>query len=152
MSTGVYPAWVRRIHWITVGLFIFQWLSRSWADGLPEDSELAFHLNGLHTIGGLAILVLAATRLVLRWRQGSPGWPIGMGRWQRAAAAAVHGALYVIMLTQPLVGLAAVRIPSFATVHIVLAWAALGLIALHVGVALWHEWVAKDRVFRRIRW
>lgn len=152
MSSGRYPVLVRRLHWLTVGLFVWQWLSRGLAAQLPGDSALAFHLHGLHTVGGVLILVLAATRLAVRFRQGSPGWPNGLTRLQRRAATVVHGILYAIMFLQPLIGLAAVQNPAFAAAHVALGWIALGMIAVHAGAALWHRLVARDAVFSRIAW
>lgn len=152
MSSDRYPLLVRRLHWITAGIFVWQWVSRGLAKQLPEDSGLVFHLQGLHTAGGVVILALAVTRIVVRVRQGSPSWPIGMGRLQRCSAALVHGALYAIMIVQPLIGLAAVRSPAFTTVHVALGWTALGLIAAHAGAALWHRLVARDAAFDRIAW
>jgi cytochrome b561 len=152
MKTDRYPSIVRRLHWITVGLFLWQWLSRNLARRMPENAELVFHLDGLHTIGGVLILLMALTRLLVRARYGSPGWPDGVGRFPRIAATFVHGALYAIMIALPLTGLAAAQAQGFATAHTALSWIALGIIAMHVAAALWHRIVRQDTVFNRIAW
>lgn len=152
MTPARYPSMVRRLHWITVGLFVWQWSSRSLAKQMPKDAELVFHLDGLHTIGGLLILIMALIRLIVRARQGSPDWPQSMGRLQRRAATLVHGALYATMIALPMTGLAATRVPTFATLHAALGWVALCIIAIHVGAALWHRIVHRDTVLNRIAW
>lgn len=38
----------------------------------------------------------------------------------------------------------------FAQLHVIGLWAGLGLLAAHVGAALWHHFVKRDRVLRRM--
>lgn len=145
-----YDRVARTLHWVTVALFAWQFASRLWWRSLPEGAPLAFHLAGLHTIGGLAVFALAAARLAWRLRHPPPPWPESMTRWHRRAAYSVHMLLYLMMLSLPILGLIAVRQPVIAALHGLLAWASLGLIALHVGAALWHHWALRDKVLQRM--
>lgn len=150
--TARYPAIVRRLHWLTVALFAWPYVSRALSSTVAPESELAFHLSGLHTIGGLLILTFAITRIGARLRYTLPPLPATLGDLKRRAALAMHVLLYALMLAQPLLGFLAVRSPEAALAHALMAWAGLTLIGLHVAAALSHRFIARDTVFERVRW
>jgi cytochrome b561 len=71
----------------------------------------------------------------------------------RSAAHLAHLALYALMILMPLSGLAAWfgRVEVAGEVHEALRLALLGLIALHVLAALWHQFWLKDGLLQRMR-
>lgn len=152
MTAARYPTLLRRLHWLTAAIFVWQFASRPLATSADVDPALAYHLQGLHTLGGLLIFGCAAARLVMRSRYPQPEATRLGPPAQRVAAVVVHGALYTIMLGQPVLGFLAVRDGRFAELHVGLAWFALALIALHACAALWHRIVRRDGVFGRMRW
>jgi cytochrome b561 len=60
----------------------------------------------IHAYVGIAILVLALLRIVLRLVQGAPDLPADEPPVLRMVAAATHGLLYLLMIILPLSGMA----------------------------------------------
>ena len=128
-------------------------------------------LLALHKPLGVAILVLALARLVVRWRNAPPPLPEDLPTLQRFAAKASHWLLYALMLAMPLIGWAmlsaagepvilgaSLRLPSilpadpvaFALLRHAHAWLAYLLFAtilLHLAAALYHGLIRRDGVF-----
>jgi len=133
-------------------------------------SERHDWLVRLHKPLGVAILVLAVVRLIVRWRNPPPPLPADLPVLQKWAALASHWLLYALMLTLPLVGWAmlsaggypvmlsaSLRLPSilpanavaFAVLRHLHAWLAVLLFATflaHLGAALYHGLVRRDGV------
>jgi len=129
-----------------------------------------------HTLGFL-LLLLAACRLTWRLRTRRPP-PIG--RFHLAATRFVQPCLYLLFFLLPLSGWAALSVYGlapiwlfgwsgiippllpmlpynspygygfFAHIHIYALWAGAGLLTLHITTALWHHFIAKDSLLRRI--
>jgi cytochrome b561 len=134
-------------------------------------SKTYLTLVSIHKPLGIAILVLAFVRLVLRLRLGAPPLPADLPVPLQLAAHLSHYAFYALMVAMPLVGwgmLSAasypvvlfdgVRLPFLLSpnpqlhamlwsIHRSLAFAFFGLILLHIGAALFHAWVRRDGVF-----
>lgn len=120
---------------------------------------------------GIAILVLALVRLVLRLRHGAPALPADLPEPMKLAAHLSHLAFYLLMIGMPLIGwgmLSAAGYPIvlFGSVHLpailphsdglhallwdahfYLAFAFFALILLHLAAALFHALVRRDGVF-----
>ena len=128
-------------------------------------------LYSVHRPIGIAILVLAAIRLINRLIDTPPPLPTTMRRSLRGAARASHVLLYALLIVQPLVGwgllsaagypvtlYGAIELPpllpkSDALVallrpaHLVLAIILSVVILLHFGAALMHRFAFRDGVF-----
>lgn len=160
------------MHWLTFLLLciaVSLILIRDEVDGRAMRMWL---LEG-HRHFGLFILMLFFARLAVRIRlgklpsEGNTSWPI------RAAAASTHAALYAVLLAQPLLGWAlsnaegkpvhlfGATLPNLVGAdedladqltawHQDVAWLLLGLILLHASAALWHHFVRRDGVLRRM--
>lgn len=105
-----------------------------------------------HVVSGALILAAMLIRLAMRFTHGvPPDSPTSPG-WDRMLARLVHGALYVVLLAMPLVGAAAYLIPSetLGELHESAVPVLLGLVMLHVLGALYHQFVLKDRLIRRM--
>jgi cytochrome b561 len=134
-------------------------------------SETYLTLVSIHKPLGIAILILAVVRLVIRLQSGAPPLPADLPEPLQLAAHLSHYAFYALMIAMPLVGwgmLSAasypvvlfdgIRLPFLLSpnpqlhailwnVHRGLAFAFFALILLHVGAALFHAWVRRDGVF-----
>jgi cytochrome b561 len=174
MQHGGYAVPQRAIHWI-MALLILPMVVAGFVmtqQGLPravQNSLFIFHKN----IGTL-LLVLAVLRLVIRLRNPTPPLPQHMPGWQRSAAAASHGLLYVLICVMPLSGYIRVRaggfpievldrfgVPTFVprsdtlaqlakTVHEYGSYALAAVLSLHIAAALYHALVLRDGTFARI--
>nr|WP_298689681.1 cytochrome b [uncultured Dongia sp.] len=124
-----------------------------------------------HKTLGIAILILAVLRIVVRLRSGTPPLPRDLPGPMRLAAKLSHYVLYALMIAMPLLGwgtvsaggypvklLWGIQLPAIAphsdtlftllhTAHVTLAFAFFALILLHIAAGLFHALVRKDGVF-----
>src|SRR6202166_1478963 len=127
-------------------------------------------LVSIHKLLGVAILVLALVRLVVRLGYGAPSLPVDLPEPMKLAAHLSHYAFYVLMIGMPLIGwgmlsAAAYPVVLFGGVHLpailpqsdslhallwnahfFLAFAFFALILLHVAAALFHALIRRDGV------
>lgn len=131
----------------------------------------------LHASFGLALIALVVLRILVRLLRPWPALPEHMPVWQRLTARATHTALYVLMVALPLAGWSIVAAPGCChlnpyvfdwfvlpsldpapipnraaafSLHSVLAWMTMGVIALHASAALFHHFVYRDDILARI--
>lgn len=126
-----------------------------------------------HKTFGFLVLLLVVVRIVTRLVQGTPAPEASLTRFQVIASEAVHGLLYLALLAVPVLGWAGAsaygargllggfslpeilaKNPETAKVllqfHGLVALAMVGLLAAHIGAALFHRFVLKDGVLRRM--
>ena len=135
-------------------------------------SEKHQWLLAIHKPLGIAILLLAIVRLVVRLRNPPPPLPADLPALQRLAAHISHWLLYALMIAMPLIGWAmlsaggypvmltsSLRLPAilpenawaFAwlrTAHGVLAYLLFFTFLAHMGAALYHGLIRRDGVLR----
>jgi cytochrome b561 len=163
------------LHWLIAALiitaFCFGWIMTD-----MDISPLKLKMFSWHKWVGITVLGLAIVRIV--WRLGHQAPPmVPMPRWQHAAAHALHGVLYLLLLAQPLSGwiysnaagypivyLSLWRLPDLAAknpalamrweeIHSLLGWLLLGCIIAHAAAALVHHFFHRDETLRRmLRW
>ena len=128
-------------------------------------------LVSIHKSLGIAILVLALIRLVVRLRYGAPPLPADLPEPMRLAAHLSHYALYILMIGMPLLGWSmlsaaaypivlygGVRLPPILpqsdslhtllwNAHFYLAFLFFALVLMHFAAALFHALVRRDGVF-----
>jgi cytochrome b561 len=74
-----------------------------------------------------------------------------MQLWQRGVAHLVHAAIYLGLLALVASGGAAMYLDGrLAFLHITLANIGVGLIAIHVAAALWHQVLRRDGLIERM--
>jgi cytochrome b561 len=128
-------------------------------------------LIAIHKSLGIAILVLALIRLVVRLRYGAPALPTDLPEPMKLAAHLSHYVLYALMIGMPVLGWAMLSAAAYPVVvfggmyfpailsqsdtlhtwlwgaHFYLAFAFFALVLLHVAAALFHALVRRDGVF-----
>jgi len=161
------------LHWITAFLVLSQFSSAHIWEFLARGTPLRLGLISTHIAFGI---LLAATIVVrLAWRIANRGRiPAAGSGLQHLAAHAVHLLLYGLLVSQAILGFAfswssgkpleffdLFSIPPFFTIdpdwrhtvaelHGDVAWAIIGLVALHAAAALMHHYVLRDRVLLRM--
>ena len=147
------------LHWTTLAVLLVSFVSHeamsdAWR-ALRRGSEGFEPAIGtqVHVIAGIVVLGLTLLRLILRVTKGAPPPVEGQSPLLTVAAASVHGLLYLVLLAIPMTGLAAWfgGITDLGEVHEVLFTLGLVLVAGHVGAALFHQFVLKDRLLARMR-
>lgn len=169
-STDRYGRVAITIHWISAAMVIGLMIAGLRAADMT-DLEAKASLLRIHAPMGAAILVLTLARIGW-WLMADtkPEEPAGVPHLQALAAKAVHGLLYVAILGlagsgiamivlsgagEILFGTAPGPLPDFWDFaprygHAAMAWLMGALLVLHVGAALYHQFVLKDRLFARM--
>lgn len=173
LRPDAYPPLSKVLHWsvaIAVLVQVPLGLSLVYVDlGARQDALFNFHKSL-----GVLIFALMVGRLLNRIFAGAPSPEPTIAPWQRAVSSAVHGALYLLLIVQPVVGYLAnsafgASTPFFGLFEIPAAVAAseewanrlfalhgwigltlLLLIAVHLAAALQHYFVRKDGVLQRM--
>jgi cytochrome b561 len=147
-----------RLHWAVAALILFQiifgdQIGHAWRavkqGGTPQMTVLVWAHIGV----GIAVLVLAIWRLVLRRKRGVPAAPAGLSKRAVLAGEVGHWALYALMIAAPVTGLAAWfgGVMAAGEVHEMLKPVIIILVLLHVAAALWHHFVRKDGLLLRMK-
>lgn len=159
------------LHWLMALLILLVFPLGLYMHGLPL-SPVKLKLFSYHKWAGIALLLLAVLRLL--WRIAHTPPPLSVARWQRLASAAVHNALYLLLLAVPLSGWLMSSAKGFQTVlfevlplpdlvakdkalglllesvHQSLNYLLLTLIAVHIAAALKHKLIDRDDVMSRM--
>ena len=168
-----YTVTARVLHWITalvIGLMIplGVMIGNDWGGPLRSS------LYGLHETLGALLVPIVLARLGHRLTNPPLRLPQDIPALQRFAALMTHVGLYALLVAQPLVGWIAMsasgwpvtllglfalppiaqenRVFSeqFFVLHGLIGLSIAGLVAAHVGAALYHHVVRKDRVLMRM--
>ena len=168
-----YTLTARILHWVTAALVLTMipiGIAMANADFGPAQDVL-YHL---HRSIGAVLLPIVVLRLLYRLRHSTPPLPADIPAIQQLAAHATHWALYALLIVQPIAGwiaTSAYRAPilvfwlfelppiwpvdqpfsenAFA-VHRLLGIAIALLLCAHIGAALFHHFIRKDRVLMRM--
>ena len=163
----------RFMHWLTFGLMLAVFIL---AFSIDLAASRASHMAILqaHRLTGLTIWLVTLFRLAWRQNVSYPDWPSDMAKSMQVLAKATEYSLYAILLLQPILGLLQTNahgdrvslwflgtLPAligedraFAhqllTVHEVVGFSLLGVIALHVSAALFHHFIRRDDILVRM--
>ena len=158
------------LHWISALLIIGLMISGFRAAGMTDLNAKASLLR-IHAPVGVLVFALTVARLAW-WLLADkrPADPAGTPRLQAMAAKAVHGLFYVAILGLAgsgialmalsgagaiLSGASAGPLPDFWNFaprygHAAMARLMGVLLLLHIGAALYHQFIRKDRLFARM--
>lgn len=147
-----------RLHWLVFALLVLQYLLHEPIteafDRVEEGlAPVLSPLVAAHVFGGFLIFVLVAARIYLRMERGVPTLPETDPPLQRMAAQVTHLGLYALLIAMPVSGAVAWFRGNevAAEAHEVLRIILLALIGLHVGAALYHQFIVKDGLMQRMR-
>ena len=126
----------------------------------------------VHKVFGVIAVLLVSARLINRLSQRIPALPDELTQWQKTAARLSHWLLYGLMFAMPVSGYLMqyfgarpidvfgwFRLPAalnvdihnyalFRELHSLLAIALIGIVMLHIGAALHHHFIRKDKVLK----
>jgi len=161
----------KALHWIIVALITAQYAVGSAMPHIGNDT-LDEGLVAWHFSIGAAIMFFIVVRLM--WRVARPVALAEMPIWQTRLANFTHTGLYVLVFTMTILGWAGVSyrgwtvklfgvvpLPALAAkgtawahtagdIHNVLVYVLLAFIVLHIGGALYHQFIIRDRVLQRM--
>jgi cytochrome b561 len=167
----------RLLHWLTAGMIAVQVpvgiVMAYRGNVLNLWNSTTDFLYSAHKSLGFILLVVVAVRLAVRMIAGSLPAEPGLPRWQRRIAGANHAALYLLLLAVPMLGwlgtslfpalqvFGVISLPAISgadraasdrvlTLHAIVAFVLVALVALHIGAALYHRFIRHDGVLRRM--
>jgi cytochrome b561 len=168
-----YGSVAKFFHWLIFLMLFCMVIFGFLLEDVPKDWQpVAFNI---HKLIGLTILTLMMLRLLWALANIKPMLPLDMPAWQRLAARTVHKLLYLVVIAMPIAGwvgsAAAGRSPHLGTwilnlpvpqdkalskaalmLHGTLAYILIALVSAHVLAALYHHFIRKDNVLRRMWW
>lgn len=139
-----------------------------------DNGETKDFILSTHKSIGLTIFAVMCVRLVWRLTHPAPPLPPTMSKIQRLLASVTHFALYAIAFAMPLTGYASVaargretiffglfQVPALLplnralsnlseTLHIYGQYLLYALVAGHVAAALYHHFVVRDDILKRM--
>ena len=157
------------IHWVSALAVLVMLASGLAAVNTPEAAAKLGILR-VHVSVGACVLVLTLMRIVW-WLfvDRRPAPHAGVPGWQNAISRVVHYGMYVVLVVMLASGVALAiltglvplllgapgTVPNFQSFapfigHGLGAFALMGLIALHTGAALYHQFVRRDRLLARM--
>ncbi len=160
------------LHWLLALALFGTFALGIYMHELPV-SPWRLKLYSWHKWAGITILALSFVRLAWRLTHQPPA-DLPMAAWQRKAAHAAHHLLYALFFAVPVMGWAyssaagfpvvwfgVLPLPDFVPVdrelagtlkklHEVLALGMAGIVLVHLGGALKHQFIDRDGLIRRM--
>jgi cytochrome b561 len=183
MSTERQPSFTRSeaytgtaiaIHWLIALLIVSGFAIGLVMTSIPGFTPEKLRYFSWHKWIGVTAFALVLLRIFWRLTHAAPPLPEHMSRWQRVAAQAVHGLLYLLMIAVPITGYlysSAANVPVvylgllplpriiapdpmlkvvLKTAHITLDYCLAALVLVHVAAALKHQWIDRDGLLSRM--
>ncbi len=172
-TATAYDPVAKTLHWLMFLLllaqFIVAFIMPEIKRGVVPETYIKLHLSF-----GIVILLVIVLRLLWRLNRPVPPADDSLPPRQQKAARAMHWIFYFLLLVLPFMGWAAASardweiipfgimtlpylLPAgtkighlIGDVHAVLSWSLLGLIGLHIALALYHYFIVRDRVLQRM--
>lgn len=164
-----YGAVAVAMHWLTA-LAVLGLLGSGLVMADIDDAVAKAALVKTHAAAGVFVTLLTLLRIAWwLFADRRPEKPQGASAWQTRAATLVHRLFYVVILMMGVSGMAMLMLSGAASVlatgqgtlpdfslyaprgpHGAGAWFMMALIAAHVGAALYHQFIRRDRLLARM--
>lgn len=162
------------LHWLTAAIVILVMVPAGLTMTRIGEGALTNTLYEVHKSFGMIVFGLAVVRAAIRLTRGAPPVEPDVPSWQRFAAYVSHYALYMLIFLVPLTGWAATSaccapVNLFWTVPLTLpvpggedlakaifrlhygfVYTLMAIVAIHVGAALQHHFIRRDRTLLRM--
>ena len=154
-----YPSSIVFLHWLSALLLVVMLFASDLMPILP------------HMVMGSLIAVVFISRLMIRAKSKLPKDINQSNRFLELAGKLTHWALYLVVIVTAASGLAiAIEADLFSVVlsglpfpegvdkllsrsiHDLFEHALKAIVLLHIGAAVFHQFILKDRVFKRMWW
>jgi cytochrome b561 len=170
-DNGPYTRPARVLHWLTAALLVLSFgLGLSMTRVVPDDQKIRVY--SWHEWVGVTIFLATLARIA--WRLAHRPPPLRLPWIERVGAGAVYITMYVVLITQPIVGwlmstafgfpvvyLGLVPLPQpveadrdlaerLQQIHFTLAMLLAALFAAHLAGVLYHHLIQQDGVLRRM--
>jgi cytochrome b561 len=151
-TTSGYSGIQIALHWLIAILIVASWFTGEGAEEameVVEDGGVAGFVP--HVAIGLAILALVVVRALVRFGRGAPAAPGVPGSLQVMAADWGHRLIYLLMIAVPLGGLGTFFLGlDVGEIHGLAANVLMVVVLGHALIALYHQYILKDGLLRRM--
>ena len=168
----VYGSIAQLLHWLIAALILNQFVLARMADGASLVQQLG--IMARHKSFGMTVFALAILRLAWRHTNPLPPPPPGQPRHQQLIARTSHYLMYALLFMLPVTGWSTSSAANFPVsyfglftlpdllapneswveplrlTHELLFNALAAIVALHTGAALFHHFIVKDGVLKRM--
>lgn len=140
------------LHWLIAVLILVAWFTGEGAEEALEAVEEGGTAGFVpHVAVGLAILALVLVRVLVRLGRGAPAAPGAPGSLSVLAADWGHRLIYLLMIAVPLGGISVFFLGlDVGDVHGLAANVLMLVVLGHALMALYHQYVLKDGLLRRM--
>lgn len=164
-----YGAMAMTMHWATAAAIFALFGSGTMLERLVDDATRTQVLR-VHAVTGSLVVLLTLARIAWwAFAERKPAEP-NMPRWQSIMARLAHWLLYALILIMGASGVAMLALSGAAEIlflgqpgplpdfhafppraaHGLASWLLIGLIAVHIGAALYHQIMLGDRLLARM--
>lgn len=171
-SLNEYGSVAKFFHWLIFLLILIMIPLGYFMDDV-SDKLLRGEVVNLHKLIGILILALMVLRAIWAWMNVKPLMPPGSSRLEHWAERLGHLALYLFLIAMPISGwlmaVAAGKPPHYlgwsislpiekskllagwcSSIHNTLAIVIIVFVSLHILAALYHHFIRKDNVLKRM--
>ncbi|MBN8631437.1 MAG: cytochrome b [Rhodobacterales bacterium] len=140
------------LHWLVAILIVVAWFTGEGGEEAMETVEKGGTAGFVpHIAIGLAILALVVVRLIVRLGRGAPAAVGEPGSLAVMASDWGHRLIYLLMIAVPLGGISTFFLGlDVGDVHALAANVLMAVILGHAMMALYHQYVLKDGLLRRM--
>lgn len=147
------------LHWVIAALIIFQFIGHEAIHeivdlyGITASSAESIPLMArAHVLVGILTGALMVLRIILRFTQGAPALPKEETPTMKLIAHATHLTLYLALILMPLSGIVGWfgQVETALEAHEALKVVLLAFVALHIVGALYHQFVLKNNLVKRM--
>ena len=170
-TTTTYGSVSKLFHWLIFLLVLVMIAGGFFMDDVPDEYKGV--IFNLHKLTGLCVLFLMILRMLWAAMNVKPSLPVATPVWQQTATRVTHYLLYLLVTAMPLVGWigssASRKAPHIGDitltlpvpadkalshamfdVHEVIAYMIIAVFTIHVIGALYHHYIKKDDILRRM--
>lgn len=160
-------------HWLIAMLFFAQFFLIYRRDAFPKAAPEKLQYLLLHKSFGITVFILGTVMICSHFAGTRPIFPINMSRFQIILAKVTHFLLYLAILVMPASGVLMSflggynvfffgwQLPNplsenrslgdlFYDLHVVSAYAVGILVIIHTFAALYHHFIKKDNILKRM--
>lgn len=151
-TTSGYSGLQIGLHWLIAILIVTAWFTGEGAEEAMEVVEEGGASGFVpHVAFGLAILALVVVRVLVRLGRGAPAAPGTAGSLSVMAADWGHRLIYLLMIAVPLGGISTFFLGlEVGEIHGLAANILMLVVLGHALMALYHQYVLKDGLLRRM--
>lgn len=162
----------RIIHWV-MSVLIISMLIAGFTMVNMEPSNLKWQIYGAHKATGLVVLFLGILRILWIFTNPQVQVPFELPSWQRVLARLNHNFIYILLIIMPasgalmtltgghgidFYGLYTIKAITenkefskiFWNVHVLSAFLLVASSVVHITAALYHHYICKDNILRRM--